>query len=133
MLGCRIKFFSQKVGKPRQVPLWMTGSSDYIRGNDGTSVSDEQVPQAGCEVQLPQFEASWCLLALIEPNWPRKGQPSRVATVTLQGSDLKSDVPQWSALMVKCNSRVRPPMQHRTGDSRSPSAHLKVIHATQTN
>lgn len=78
MLNARIKFFLQKVGKHRQVPLWMTGSSDYIRGNDGTSVSDKRVPQAGCEVQLPQLEASWCLLALIEPNWPRKGQPSRM-------------------------------------------------------
>lgn len=57
MLNARINFFSQKAGKPQQVPLWITGSSGYIRGNDETSVTGPRVPQAGCEVQLPQFEA----------------------------------------------------------------------------
>jgi hypothetical protein len=73
--NARIKFFAQKAGNPDKSPCLMP---DQV-GTFGATM--EQVPltsspQAGCEVQLPQFEASWCLLALIEPNWPRKGQPN---------------------------------------------------------
>jgi hypothetical protein len=129
MLNARIKFFSQKAGKPQQVPLWIAGSSGYIRGNDETSVTSPRVPQAGCEVQLPQFEASWCLLALIEPTDPRDGSPSRVTAATLQGSDLKSDVPQWSALMVKCaGTRIGLGVLGRHQPHRKD-----FLHATQTN